>query len=135
MENERTWFCGQPNDRQIDAFETARQAEEAAISQFVAGNRVCDVDAAALKVIEAAGYGQCVRHRTGHGIGVAGHEFPDDMAFNPRALLAAEVYSAEPGIYIYGLGGFRHDDIVIVGETEPEVVTHTPRDLESQIVK
>jgi Xaa-Pro aminopeptidase/Xaa-Pro dipeptidase len=134
-ENERTWFCSQPNDRQIDAFETAGRAQEAAISKFVAGNQVCAVDAAAQQVIEAAGYGQCVRHRTGHGIGIAGHEFPDDMAFNPRLLQAGEVYSAEPGIYIYGLGGFRHDDIVIVGDTEPEVVTHTPKDLESRIIR
>lgn len=133
VENERTWFCGRPSDEQVKAFLVAKEAQEAAIAQMVTGNSLANVDAAALSVIERAGYGEYVIHRTGHGIGIAGHEFPDDMPFNPRPLMANEVYSAEPGIYIFGLGGFRHDDTVIVGE-QPEVVTHTPKDLDSQIV-
>ena len=132
-ENERTWFCGRPSDEQARAFEAATAAQEAAIAQLTAGNALAAVDAAALAVIERAGYGDCVLHRTGHGIGIAGHEFPDDMAFNPRPLRAGEVYSAEPGIYIFGLGGFRHDDTVIVGD-RPEVVTRAPKDLEAQTV-
>ena len=59
-----------------------------------------------------------------------GHEFPEDMAFNDRPLEPGEVYSAEPGIYIYGLGGFRVDDTVVVGEV-PEVLTKAPKDLAS----
>jgi Xaa-Pro aminopeptidase len=49
------------------------------------------------------------------------------MPWSPRPLRAGEVYSAEPGIYVYGLGGFRHDDTVIVGATAPEVVTRAPK--------
>jgi len=135
VENERTWFYGEPSQPQVEAFEVAREAQEAAIAKLVAGVRVCDVDAAALEVIERAGYGRHVIHRTGHGLGTAGHEFPDNMAFNQRQLLANEVYSAEPGIYVYGLGGFRHDDTVIVGDKEPEVVTHAPKDLASQTIR
>jgi Xaa-Pro aminopeptidase/Xaa-Pro dipeptidase len=56
------------------------------------------------------------------------HEYPEDMAFNTRALLAGEVYSAEPGLYVYGLGGFRLDDTVIVGDA-PEVIVQTPKTL------
>ncbi|HUY99897.1 MAG TPA: M24 family metallopeptidase [Thermomicrobiaceae bacterium] len=133
VENERTWFCGQPNDRQVAAYHAATAAQEAAIAEFTTGNSLAAVDAAALAVIERAGLGERVIHRTGHGVGTAGHEFPDDMAFNPRPLLANEVYSAEPGIYLYGLGGFRHDDTVIVGAT-PEVVTRASRDLAAQTV-
>jgi Xaa-Pro aminopeptidase len=55
------------------------------------------------------------------------------MAFNNRALLENEVYSAEPGIYIYGLGGFRMDDTVVVGRS-PEILTKAPKDIKSQIV-
>ena len=72
-------------------------------------------------------------HRTGHGIGVMGHEFPEDMAFNTRPLLEGEVYSAEPGLYVFGLGGFRHDDTVVVGAV-PEVLTQAPKDLKSQTI-
>lgn len=134
IENERTWFVGTPNQDQVRAFEVASQAQQAAISRMVAGNPVFSIDAAALEVIERAGYGDRVIHRTGHGVGTAGHEFPDDTAFNPRPLLAGEVFSAEPGIYIYGLGGFRHDDTVIVGPEAPEVLTKAPKDLSSQTI-
>jgi Xaa-Pro aminopeptidase len=62
-------------------------------------------------------------------MGILGHEYPEDMAFNDRALIAKEVYSAEPRIYIFGLGGFRMDDSVVVGNT-PEVLTATPKTLQ-----
>ena len=48
-------------------------------------------------------------------------------------LLEREVYSAETGIYLYGIGGFRFDDTVVVGET-PEVLTKAPKDLKSQTI-
>jgi Xaa-Pro aminopeptidase len=133
VENERTWFCGNPTPEQVRAFEAASAAQTAAIAELRTGNALCNVDTAALDTIERAGYGDRVLHRTGHGIGINNHEFPDDMAFNLRPLRSNEVYSAEPGIYIPGLGGFRHDDTVIVGD-QPEVVTVAPKDLASQTV-
>jgi Xaa-Pro aminopeptidase len=133
VENERTWFVGEPNEEQRGAFECIRRAQAAAVDCCRVGNSVSAVDAAAQSVIESEGYGDRICHRTGHGIGLAGHEFPEDMAFNHRALLANEVYTIEPGIYIRGLGGFRLDDTVIVG-TEPEILTHTPKNLEQQTI-
>jgi Xaa-Pro aminopeptidase len=133
VENERTWFCGKPSAEQQRLFETATAANEAAAAAAIAGHPVSGIDAAAQAVIERAGYGDRILHRTGHGIGVLGHEFPEDMAFNNRALLAGEVYSAEPGLYVFGLGGFRHDDTVVVGEV-PEVLTKAPKDLRSQTI-
>ena len=133
VENERTWFCGRPSDQQAHAFDAATRAQQAAIEQMVTGNSLAAIDTAALTVIEAAGYGTNVLHRTGHGIGIAGHEFPDDMPFNPRPLMANEVYSAEPGFYIFGIGGFRHDDTVVIGD-EPEVLTKAPKDILSQTI-
>jgi len=131
VENERTWFCGKPDEQKRKAFEVACSAQEAALAELVPGRPVSAFDAAALAVFERAGYAQHVIHRTGHGVGLAGHEFPDDTAFNQRPLLKHEVFSAEPGIYIYGVGGFRHDDTVIVADP-PERVTHHPKDLASQ---
>ncbi len=133
VENERTWFCGQPDNRQAFLFETARAANEAACEAAVAGRPVCGIDEAAQAVIERAGCAGLMLHRTGHGMGTLGHEFPEDMAFNTRPLLANEVYSAEPGLYEWGLGGFRHDDTVVVGAT-PEVITRAPKSLAAQTV-
>lgn len=128
IENERTYFCGTPSDEQARLYEAALAANEAAIAQMTSGRPVRAIEDAARDVIEEAGYGAHIRHRTGHGIGLIGHEYPEDMSFNERPLVAGEVYSAEPGIYVYGLGGFRVDDTVIVGEM-PEVITHAPKDL------
>ncbi len=131
--NERTWFCGRPSDEQARFYNVAAQATDAAVAAAVVGRRVCDMDAAAQAVIERAGCGQYVFHRTGHAVGLMLHEYPEDMAFNTRALLAGEVYSSEPGLYVYGLGGFRLDDTVIVGE-EPEVIIRTPKTLNYAVV-
>jgi Xaa-Pro aminopeptidase len=133
VENERTWFCGRPSARQAFLFETARAANEAACEAAVAGRPVSAIDAAAQAVIERAGCAALILHRTGHGMGVLGHEFPEDMAFNHRPLLENEVYSAEPGLYEWGLGGFRHDDTVVVGP-KPEVLTRAPKDLAAQTI-
>lgn len=133
VENERTWFCGRPDARQERLFEAARAANEAGLEAAVTGRPVSGIDAAAQAVIEKAGFGEYINHRTGHGMGLICHEFPEDMAFNSRALLANEVYSVEPGIYVHGLGGFRHDDTVVIGPT-PEVLTRTAKDLKSQTI-
>jgi Xaa-Pro aminopeptidase len=133
VENERTWFAGEPSEDQRRYYEVARAANEAAAAAAVTGRPVSGIDAAAQNVIEAGGCGKFIRHRTGHGMGILGHEYPEDMAFNNRALLENEVYSAEPGIYVYGLGGFRMDDTVVVGRS-PEILTRAPKDIKSQIV-
>jgi Xaa-Pro aminopeptidase len=133
VENERTWFCGKPSTDQIKYFAVAQAANEAALEAAVTGARVSQMDEAAQAVIEKAGMGHLVLHRTGHGMGILGHEFPHDTAFNHRLLLENEVYSVEPGLYVFGLGGFRKDDTVVVG-SEPEVLTHAPGDLKHQTI-
>ena len=135
IENERTLFVGEPKQEiQRRAFQAATDANEAAAAQMVAGNPVCSADAAAQQVYEEAGFGEYINHRTGHGIGIAGHEFPEDMPYLQRPFKENEVFSSEPGIYIWGVGGFRHDDTVFVGKKKPEVVTKRSKKLEDQIV-
>jgi Xaa-Pro aminopeptidase len=136
VENERTLFVGPPRtDLQRRAYEAATAANLAALEKFVEGTPVAEADAAAQRVIEQHGFGEHIMHRTGHGMGIAGHEFPEDMAFNYRPLQEHEVYSCEPGIYIYGVGGFRQDDTVVVGKTAPEVLTKHSKRLDDQTVR
>ena len=131
VENERTLFCGPPaDDRHRPLYEAALAANRAGLAQLVVGNPVAEVDRAACAAVEAAGYADHLFHRTGHGIGTKGHEYPDDMAYLERPLMEREVYSCEPGIYVHGLGGYRIDDTVIVGADAPEEVLRTPRDLD-----
>jgi Xaa-Pro aminopeptidase len=135
VENERTLFLGPPRtDLQRRAYAAATEANLAAIEKFVAGTPVAEVDAAAQQVIERHGFADHIMHRTGHGMGIAGHEFPEDMPFNYRPLMEREVYSCEPGIYIYGVGGFRQDDTVVVGATAPEILTKRSKRIDDQTI-
>lgn len=128
MENQRTFAVGRVDDAVRDLMRLALQANEAGLAAACTGAPLCGVDAAAQSVIAGGGHGQHVLHRTGHGIGVGTHEFPEDMAFDGRALIEREVLVVEPGIYVPGLGGFRYVDGVVVGD-RPEVLTHAPKDL------
>jgi Xaa-Pro aminopeptidase/Xaa-Pro dipeptidase len=130
IENERTYLVGTPTEKQKKLFEVMSEAQRKGIEMCVAGNKVSDIDAVALKVIEDAGFGDYVFHRTGHGIGLGGHEYWDDTAFNHRIMKPGMVTSVEPALFVYGLGGFRHSDVVVIGKDKPEVLTKTTKDIE-----
>lgn len=132
-ENERTFFMGKPSNQQALLYEAVRAANEAGKAAAVTGNPVAGIDTAAQAVIEKAGFGDLILHRTGHGMGVQGHEYPDDMPFCYRPLMKGEVYSVEPGLYFYGLGGFRIDDTVVI-DKKPEMITHAPRDIQTNTI-
>jgi Xaa-Pro aminopeptidase len=133
VENERTWFCGRPSKRQIQLFEAARLANQAGREAAVSGNPIWSIDAAAQEVFERMGVDDLICHRSGHGLGLGGHDYPVDMAFNVNPLLERMVFSVEPGVYEFGIGGFRIDDTVVVGRT-PQILTTTARDLQSQTI-
>jgi Xaa-Pro aminopeptidase len=129
VENERTLFVGDPNPEQRRAYACAFEAQAAAVAACRPGEPIAGIDRAALAVIERHGFAEHVFHRAGHGIGLRGHDLPEDMAFNERPLRAGEVYTIEPGIYLWGVGGFRIDDTVVVADP-PELLTSTPRGLD-----
>ena len=116
MEMARTWQIGRPDSRRRALHDCAVAAQEAAIDAAAAGAPVCGIDAAARRVVEASGFAQHLLHRSGHGIGVVQHDFPENVPFNARALKAGELYAVEPGLYVPGVGGFRCADVVLVGK-------------------
>jgi Xaa-Pro aminopeptidase len=87
------------------------------------------IDAAARDVIESEGYGQAFFHRTGHGIGLEGHEEPYIIAGNSEPLAPGMAFSIEPGIYLGGRYGARIEDIVVCGPDGPDVLNESSREL------
>mgnify|MGYP000990069717 CR=1 FL=1 len=100
-------------------------AQNAARDAFRVNNTAASVDVAARAVIEDAGYGYGFTHRLGHGIGIKAHESPYLNKWNTGALLQAGMtFTNEPGIYLEGKFGVRHEDIYLVKEDgEAELLT------------
>jgi len=118
-----------PDERFRHLFAILHGAQEAA-TRLVRPGIACEaVDAAARAPIEAEGFGEAFFHRTGHGIGLDGHEDPYLVAGNAQPLRPGMAFSVEPGIYFPGEYGARIEDIVVCGEDGPIVLNHAPREL------
>jgi Xaa-Pro dipeptidase len=112
-------FGAPPTDRQRRVWDLVRKAQEAAFQAARPGVEAQSVDAAARRVIEEGGFGPGYRyftHRVGHGIGMDGHEWTYLVKGNTTRLRPGMCFSDEPGIYIPGELGVRHEDIVAVTE-------------------
>lgn len=109
-------------------------AQEAAFAAIKPGAVLADVDAAARKVIEDAGFGSKFNHSLGHGIGLEVHEAPRMASSEKGQLKAGMVITVEPGIYLPGWGGVRLEDDVLVTKTGCELLTHVPKGLDDSLV-
>ena len=118
-----------PDPRFVELFEVLHKAQEYARMCVLPGVTCETIDAAARGVIEAAGHGEAFFHRTGHGIGLEGHEDPYLVAGNDLPLRAGMTFSVEPGIYYPGQYGARIEDIVVCDDDGPIVLNETSREL------
>jgi len=124
----RTTVFGKPTDRQRRVWELERKAQDAALAAAKPGATCESVDAAARKVIEAAGFGPGYKvpglpHRTGHGIGLDGHEWTYLVKGNKTILRPGMCFSDEPMIAIYGEFGIRLEDCMYITEDGARMFT------------
>ncbi len=125
----RTLATGPLDGAAAEAYELVLRAQEAALAAVRAGADVSAVDAVARDIIEAAGHGERFGHGLGHGVGLEVHEAPRLGQTASGELAAGNVVTVEPGVYLPGEFGIRIEDLVVVTDGEPQVLTGFPKDL------
>ncbi|MEO6223106.1 MAG: Xaa-Pro peptidase family protein [Vicinamibacterales bacterium] len=124
----RTVVMGKATPRQIEIWNLEKRAQDAGFAAAVIGAPCENVDIAARKVIVDAGFGPAYKvpglpHRTGHGIGLEGHEWTNFVLGNKTPLAAGMCFSDEPTIAIYGEFGIRLEDCLYMTERGPKFFT------------
>ncbi|MEP6910528.1 MAG: Xaa-Pro peptidase family protein [Actinomycetota bacterium] len=125
----RTVATGPLPDELQRAYEVCLDAQLAGLAAVRPGASGPGVDAAARDRIEAAGFGDVFGHGLGHGVGLLVHEDPRLAQESRSTLAVGNVVTVEPGIYLTGEGGIRIEDLVIVQDDEPEILTTFTKDL------
>lgn len=122
----RTFFVGKPTDKQRKIYETVQLAQQKGFETIKPGVLASEVDLAARRVIEEAGFGEFFVHNLGHGVGLEVHEAPVLSPDSKDILEAGNVVTVEPGIYLPGFGGVRIEDTVLVTKDGAEKLTAAP---------
>jgi Xaa-Pro dipeptidase len=124
----RTFVFGKPTDRQRKIWDLEKKAQDAGFAAAKVGAPCEVVDAAARKVITDAGFGPDYKvpglpHRTGHGIGMDGHEWTNFVRGNKTPIQPGMCFSDEPTVVIYGEFGIRLEDCLYITENGPKFFT------------
>ncbi len=125
----RTFSVGEVEEEFATIHKIVQDANAAGRAAGKPGVPCANVDSAAREVIEKSGYGEYFTHRTGHGLGMEGHEPPYMRGDNMQLLEAGMAYTVEPGIYLPGRNGVRVEDDMVVTETGAESLTSLKREM------
>lgn len=134
----RTWVMGQPTAKQRRVWDTVKRGQELALATARPGTPVGAIDDAVRAYYEKEGWGPGYQlpglpHRTGHGIGLDGHEPPYLVHGDATPLAPGMCFSDEPGIYIPGEFGVRMEDCWHMTETGPKLFTELAKSIEEPI--
>jgi Xaa-Pro aminopeptidase len=130
-ELERTMIIGKPTDEQRRFFDHMVALQDTAFEAMKPGRRCCDVDLAVRAYFDKHDLIGYWKHHSGHAIGLRYHEGPFLDRGDTTELKPNMVFTVEPGLYVPGLGGFRHSDTVVITDDGVELMTYYPRDLAS----
>lgn len=125
----RTVFYGEADSKACEVYALVQQANQAAIDFIRPGIPFSQIDYAARKIIEDAGYGEYFTHRLGHFIGMDCHEAGDVSQYNHDVTQVGQIFSIEPGIYLPGQVGVRIEDLVLVTPDGCQVLNQVSKDL------
>src|SRR3954451_18820493 len=125
----RTFATGDLPHDLAHAYELCLRGQLAGVEAMRAGMTGAQADAASREPIDAAGFGEKYGHGLGHGIGLLVHEAPTARPESKDTLEPGNVITCEPGIYIEGRGGVRIEDLVVITEGDPEVLSSYRKEL------
>ena len=125
----RTFAVGEVEAEYEKIHEIVQEANAAGRAAGKPGVPCSNVDQAARQVIEKAGYGEYFTHRTGHGIGMEGHEEPYMRGDNMQVLEPGMAFTVEPGIYLPNRNGVRIEDNVVITESGADVLSDMAREI------
>jgi Xaa-Pro aminopeptidase len=126
----RTYATGPLCEEGRDTYELVLRAQEEALAAVRAGVSGRAVDGVARAIIEQAGHAEHFGHGVGHGVGMEIHESPRlSRTAGEEPLVAGNVVTVEPGVYIPGRLGVRIEDLAVVGESGAERLTSLPKEL------
>jgi Xaa-Pro aminopeptidase len=135
VECERSFSVGKPGDYARRLFDAMLAAHDTGVAGLKAGAVAEDVDRRALDEIRKTGFDRFLRHRTGHGIGLQGHEPPWIAEGDKTELREGMTFSCEPGVYDPDFGGFRHSDTVVLRKERGEILNRYPTRLDDMIIE
>jgi Xaa-Pro aminopeptidase len=125
----RTFATGElPGDLR-HVYDVCLEAQRAGVEAARSGVEAKQADAAARAVIDDAGFGKNFGHGLGHGVGIDVHEAPRVAQTSTDSLVANNVVTIEPGIYLEGRGGIRIEDLVVITDGTPEILSSFPKEL------
>ncbi len=119
----RTFASGNVDGHAREIYDIVLDAQRTALAQIAEGVECQLIDKSARDVIDAAGYADQFGHSTGHGVGVEVHELPTLSSRSKDVLELGNVVTVEPGIYLPGEFGVRIEDLVVVADDGPRVLT------------
>jgi Xaa-Pro aminopeptidase len=125
----RTFATGTLDPRDAEIYELVLAAQEASLAAVRAGRLGREVDAVARDIIDGAGHAEHFGHGLGHGVGMEVHEGPRLSKQGETALVPGMVVTVEPGVYVPGAVGVRIEDLVVVTDDEPDVLSTLPKAL------
>ena len=125
----RTLFLGEADKTLQEIYNIVFKAQTIAIEGVRSGMDASQADKLARSVIEQAGYGEAFGHSLGHGVGLATHELPTLGPSSADSLADGMVFTIEPGIYLPNQGGVRIEDMVVLENGKPKVLTKARKDI------